>query len=80
LDFAVVDFVVVDFPVFDGPVFALELDVRAGAGVLPLSDCFPSAREGAHKEPQAIPVTIHRTKIREDNTARNLSPEVGAHY
>jgi len=43
---------------------AFEVSVCAGAAVL-WSVCRPCAREDAHNEPQAMPVTRIRTEVRE---------------
>ncbi len=74
--FAVEDFVVETFAFGE-----VDFDFEDGAGDGALvSDWNPLAREGAHTEPHAIPSAIHRTDVRESNTARNLPPEVGAHH
>ena len=43
-----------------------------------LSDCFPKARGEPHRDPQAIPATMNKTNVREDNTLtvyrRKLAP------
>jgi hypothetical protein len=76
LDFAEVVFADVDFEdllvedlLVDGLVVlevagAFEVPVCAGAAVL-WSVCQPCAREDAHNEPQAMPVTRTRTEVRE---------------
>ena len=70
LDFAEAVFADVDFEdlvVADLVVLevagAFEVSVCAGAAVLCV--CRPCAREDAHNEPQAIPVTRIRTEVRE---------------
>lgn len=57
-------------------VFGLEVEDDVGAELL--SDW--RALAGSHKEAQTIPRAIERPEVRDDNTARNLSPKVGAHY
>jgi hypothetical protein len=70
LDFAEADFADVDFEdlVVADLVLevagAFEVSVCAGAAVL-WSVCRPGAREDAHNEPQAMPVTRIRTEVRE---------------
>ena len=70
LDFAGADFADVDFEdlvVADLVVLevagAFEVSACAGAAVL-WSVCRPYAREDAHNEPQAMPVTRIRTEVR----------------
>lgn len=64
--FADVDFedVVVEDLVVLEVAGALEVSACAGAAVL-WSVCRPSARDDAHNEPQAMPVTIIRAEVRE---------------
>jgi hypothetical protein len=70
LDFAEVfadvdfeDFLAVDRVVLE-VAGAFEVSVCAGPAVL-WSVCRPYAREDAHNEPQAMPVTTIRTEVRE---------------
>ena len=67
---------------FDLAAFADALpDLEAAlwvVGAEALSDCFPKARGETHRDPPAIPATMHKTNVREDNTLtiyrRKLAP------